>query len=44
VFDALDMMEGPRPHLILVSAIDVRDPDKIPEHYVWLPHSLHLTG
>jgi hypothetical protein len=34
VFDAIDMMEGPKPHLILVSAIDVRAPDKIPAHYV----------
>ncbi|KAJ7206301.1 hypothetical protein GGX14DRAFT_643302 [Mycena pura] len=33
VFDALEIMEEPRPRLILVSAIDVRDPEKVPAHY-----------
>ena len=34
VFDAIEGINGPKPRLILVSAIDIRDPDKIPEHYV----------
>jgi hypothetical protein len=34
VFDALEGVEGKKPLLILVSAIDVRDPEKIPAHYV----------
>lgn len=35
VFDAIEGVEGPvKPRLILVSAIDVRDPEKIPAHYV----------
>ncbi|KAF8186005.1 NADH(P)-binding-domain-containing protein [Pholiota molesta] len=33
VFDALEGVEGKKPLLILVSAIDVRDPDKVPAHY-----------
>jgi len=33
VFDAIEAMQGHKPRLILVSAIDVRDPDKIPAHY-----------
>lgn len=33
-FDAIEGVEGPKPRLILVSAIDVRDPEKIPAHYV----------
>ncbi|KDR78216.1 hypothetical protein GALMADRAFT_245273 [Galerina marginata CBS 339.88] len=33
VFDALEGVEGPKPRLILVSAIDIRDPNKIPQHY-----------
>ncbi|KAJ7200575.1 NADH(P)-binding-domain-containing protein [Mycena pura] len=33
VFDALELVEEPRPRLILVSAIDVRDPEKVPAHY-----------
>ncbi|KAJ7153412.1 NADH(P)-binding-domain-containing protein [Mycena crocata] len=33
VFDALEAVEEPRPRLILVSAIDIRDPNKIPAHY-----------
>lgn len=35
-FDALEGVEGKKPLLILVSAIDVRDPEKIPAHYVSL--------
>lgn len=35
VFDALEAVKSePKPRLILVSAVDVRDPEKIPEHYV----------
>ncbi|KAG8996098.1 hypothetical protein FRB94_014448 [Tulasnella sp. JGI-2019a] len=36
VFDAVEGVKGgntAKPHLILVSAIDVRDPEKIPAHY-----------
>ncbi|ETW79982.1 hypothetical protein HETIRDRAFT_435197 [Heterobasidion irregulare TC 32-1] len=33
VFDAIEAVAGPKPHLVLVSALDVRDPNKIPEHY-----------
>lgn len=34
VFDALEGVQDAKPLLILVSAIDVRDPEKIPAHYV----------
>ena len=35
IFDAIEGVEGPvKPRLILVSALDVRDPEKIPAHYV----------
>ncbi|KAH7913343.1 NADH(P)-binding-domain-containing protein [Hygrophoropsis aurantiaca] len=33
VFDAIDAVQGPKPRLILVSAVDIRDPAKIPSHY-----------
>ncbi|KAG6900249.1 hypothetical protein C0993_000890 [Termitomyces sp. T159_Od127] len=33
VFDAIEAVQGPKPRLILVSAIDIRDPEKIPDHY-----------
>ncbi|KAF7297460.1 NAD(P)-bd-dom domain-containing protein [Mycena indigotica] len=34
VFDAIESLaEGSRPRLILVSALDVRDPEKVPAHY-----------
>ncbi|KAG5721205.1 UPF0659 protein [Termitomyces sp. T112] len=33
VFDAIEGVQGPKPRLILVSAIDIRDSDKIPAHY-----------
>ncbi len=36
VMDAIESLPEGRPRLILVSAIDVRDPSKIPEHYVRL--------
>ena len=35
IFDAIEGVEGPvKLRLILVSALDVRDPEKIPTHYV----------
>lgn len=34
VFDAIEAINGKVPRLLLVSAIDVRNPDKIPAHYV----------
>jgi NAD(P)H-binding len=41
IFDAIEGVEGPiKPRLILLSAIDVRDPEKIPAHYV----SNHFIG
>lgn len=41
IFDAIEGVEGPvKPRLILVSAIDIRDPEKIPAHYV----SNHFIG
>jgi len=33
IFDALETVKGAKPRLILVSAVDVRDEDKIPAHY-----------
>ncbi|GJE93822.1 NADH(P)-binding-domain-containing protein [Phanerochaete sordida] len=44
VFDALELIRGPKPRLIMLSAIDVRDRDKIPAHYTPkdLQHSDHL--
>ncbi|KAJ7258053.1 NADH(P)-binding-domain-containing protein [Mycena haematopus] len=33
VFDAIEAVKGTPPRLILVSAIDIRDPNKIPAHY-----------
>ncbi|KAJ7674257.1 NADH(P)-binding-domain-containing protein [Mycena rosella] len=33
VFDAIEAVEGTRPRLVLVSALDIRDPNKIPAHY-----------
>ena len=42
IFDALEGVEGSvKPRLILVSAIDVRDPEKIPAHYVSITPSDH---
>lgn len=34
VFDAIEGVRGQKPRLILVSAVDIRDPDKVPAHYV----------
>ena len=33
IFDALEGVQGKKPLLILVSAMDVRNLDKIPTHY-----------
>jgi len=33
VFDAIEAVKGAKPRLILVSAVDVRNPDVIPAHY-----------
>ncbi|KII90103.1 hypothetical protein PLICRDRAFT_40303 [Plicaturopsis crispa FD-325 SS-3] len=33
VFDAIEQVQGAKPRLILVSAIDSRDVDKVPDHY-----------
>ena len=34
VFDAIELVKGGKPRLILVSAIDIRDPNIVPSHYV----------
>lgn len=34
VFDAIEGVQGKKPRLILVSAVDVRDRTKLPSHYV----------
>lgn len=39
VFDAIEGVKGSKPRLILVSAIDIRDPDKVPAHYVSGPRA-----
>lgn len=36
VFDAIELVKGDKPRLILVSAIDIRDPTIVPSHYVRL--------
>jgi hypothetical protein len=41
VFDALEAVAGAKPRLILVSAIDVRNPEVVPEHYVRLLFRLY---
>lgn len=39
IYDAIEgIAEGKRPFLVLVSGIDVRDPEKIPAHYVSRTH------
>jgi hypothetical protein len=41
IFDAIEGVQGEKPLLILVSSVDVRDPTKIPAHYVGeTPNSL----
>ena len=34
VYDAIEAVDGPKPRLIVVSAVDIRDPDTVPAHYV----------
>lgn len=34
VFDALELVKEPKPRLILLSSIDVRDRSVVPAHYV----------
>ena len=34
IYNAIEAIPGKKPHLLLVSGADVRDPDKIPPHYV----------
>lgn len=41
VYDAIEGIPGSKPRLILVSAVDIRDPNKIPEHYVSAPSFIH---
>ncbi|KAI0766409.1 NADH(P)-binding-domain-containing protein [Trametes elegans] len=33
VYDAIEAVDGPKPRLIVVSAVDIRDPDTVPAHY-----------
>jgi hypothetical protein len=42
IFDAIERVEeSKRPRLAVVSALDIRSPDRIPEHYVRpFPHSI----
>ena len=40
VFDAIELIQSvKKPRLIMVSAVDIRDPNRIPEHYVNLNSS-----
>ena len=42
IFDAIEGVGGPiKPRLIMVSALDIRDPEKIPTHYVSLYIYIH---
>ena len=34
VYDAIEAVKGEKPRLLLISAIDVRNPDIIPDYYV----------
>lgn len=36
IFNAIEGVDGDKPRLLLVSAVDIRDPEKIPSHYVSL--------
>jgi uncharacterized protein YbjT (DUF2867 family) len=40
-FHAIEAVQGKKPHLLLVSSADVRDPDKIPPHYVSIRSGCH---
>jgi len=44
IFDAMEGVQGEKPLLILVSAVDVRNPDKIPAHYLRHTQILSLKG
>jgi len=33
VYDAIEAVQTPRPRLVLISAVDIRNPDVIPAHY-----------
>lgn len=44
VFNAIELVGGAKPRLIMVSAIDVRDPNVIPAHYVRLPFLFSVSG
>jgi nucleoside-diphosphate-sugar epimerase len=33
-YDAIEAVAGPKPRLIMMSGVDIRDPSKVPEHYV----------
>ncbi|KAF9443608.1 NAD(P)-binding protein [Macrolepiota fuliginosa MF-IS2] len=33
VFDAIEGVDGRKPRLVLLSSIDVRDPERVPKHY-----------
>jgi hypothetical protein len=43
VFDAIEGVEGSKPRLILVSAVDVRDPEAVPDHYVRVPEPIRMS-
>jgi hypothetical protein len=34
VYDAIEAVAGPKPRLIMLSGVDIRDVSKVPEHYV----------
>ena len=42
VYNAIELVRGTKPRLILVSAVDVRDPNIIPAHYV-CPYMISWT-
>ena len=44
VFDAIEGTSGVKPRLILVSAVDIRDPEKIPAHYASFCSHLPLVN
>lgn len=42
IFDAVEGVQGRKPRVVLVSAVDVRDPDMPPPpHYVRFPRSFY---
>jgi len=34
VYDAIEALAGPKPRLIMLSGVDIRDLSKVPDHYV----------